>query len=219
MAALTFSTGVVDAACFLGLYQVFTANMTGNILLLGIGLVDPGYRAIGPLVALVAFLVGAVAAGAAMRGVPAGWTSRATLLVGAGAAVVAIALIPLAIARAADDRAGSPPILIATALLGIAMGVQAGVARHIAVAEVNTLVVTWTLVGLAYESAVGADGRRRWPRRVLAVGSLLTGAIIGAALLQIDIAWPLVLAAVVVAAVATTGAITHRGGERAGGAS
>src|SRR5213078_4299680 len=32
---LTFVTGVIDAVSFLGLGHVFTANMTGNVVLLG----------------------------------------------------------------------------------------------------------------------------------------------------------------------------------------
>ena len=35
---LTFSTGLVDAVSYLGLGRVFTANMTGNIVLLGFGI-------------------------------------------------------------------------------------------------------------------------------------------------------------------------------------
>jgi hypothetical protein len=31
---LTLATGLVDAACYLGLGRVFTANMTGNVVLL-----------------------------------------------------------------------------------------------------------------------------------------------------------------------------------------
>jgi Protein of unknown function (DUF1275) len=36
--ALTFSTGLIDAASYLGLGRVFTANMTGNVVLLGFGI-------------------------------------------------------------------------------------------------------------------------------------------------------------------------------------
>jgi hypothetical protein len=35
--ALTFTTGLVDAVSYLALGRVFTANMTGNIVLLGSG--------------------------------------------------------------------------------------------------------------------------------------------------------------------------------------
>jgi uncharacterized protein DUF1275 len=33
--ALTFTTGLIDAVSYLGLGRVFTANMTGNVVLLG----------------------------------------------------------------------------------------------------------------------------------------------------------------------------------------
>ena len=44
---LTFTTGVIDAASYLGLGHVFTAKMTGNIVLLGFGIAGgsgPGSR-------------------------------------------------------------------------------------------------------------------------------------------------------------------------------
>jgi uncharacterized membrane protein YoaK (UPF0700 family) len=39
---MTFSTGLVDAVSCLGLGRVFTANMTGNIVLLGFGIAARG---------------------------------------------------------------------------------------------------------------------------------------------------------------------------------
>ena len=36
--ALAFTTGLIDAASYLGLGHVFTANMTGNVVLLGFGI-------------------------------------------------------------------------------------------------------------------------------------------------------------------------------------
>lgn len=35
---LTFSTGMVDAIGYLGFDKVFTGNMTGNVVILGMGL-------------------------------------------------------------------------------------------------------------------------------------------------------------------------------------
>src|SRR5664279_1269323 len=40
---LTFTTGLVDAVSYLGLGRVFTANMTGNIVFLGLGLAGSGW--------------------------------------------------------------------------------------------------------------------------------------------------------------------------------
>src|SRR2546423_4974652 len=57
---LTFTTGLVDAVSYLGLGHVFTANMTGNIALLGFGVAGSGgLPVVAPLVSLGAFLLGA----------------------------------------------------------------------------------------------------------------------------------------------------------------
>jgi Protein of unknown function (DUF1275) len=62
--ALTFSTGLIDAASYLGLGRVFTANMTGNVVLLGFGIAGAaGLPVVSPFVSLAAFLLGAVTGG------------------------------------------------------------------------------------------------------------------------------------------------------------
>ena len=61
---LTLTTGVIDAASYLGLGRVFAANMTGNIVLLGFGIAgSSGLPVVAPLVSLTAFLCGAVVGG------------------------------------------------------------------------------------------------------------------------------------------------------------
>jgi uncharacterized membrane protein YoaK (UPF0700 family) len=61
---LTAITGIVDAVSFLGLGRVFTANMTGNVVLLGFPLTGaPGVSVSRSSVALLAFFLGAVAGG------------------------------------------------------------------------------------------------------------------------------------------------------------
>src|SRR5689334_204404 len=61
---LTLTTGLVDAVSYLGLGRVFTANMTGNIVLLGFGIAGSGgLPVVAPLVSLAAFLVGAAGGG------------------------------------------------------------------------------------------------------------------------------------------------------------
>src|SRR5215207_9717684 len=61
---LTLVTGLVDAACYLGLGRVFTANMTGNVVLLAFGATrTQGLPVLGPTVSLLVFLVGAAGGG------------------------------------------------------------------------------------------------------------------------------------------------------------
>jgi len=66
--ALTFSTGTVDAVSYLGLGHVFTANMTGNVVLLGFGIAGAGGLPVGsPIVSLPAFGIGSGIGGALAR--------------------------------------------------------------------------------------------------------------------------------------------------------
>jgi uncharacterized membrane protein YoaK (UPF0700 family) len=60
----TAVTGLVDAVSYIGLGHIFTANMTGNIVLIGFAFAGvPGLSALRSLTALAAFLVGALIGG------------------------------------------------------------------------------------------------------------------------------------------------------------
>src|SRR4051812_48120439 len=62
--ALTVVSGVIDAVSYRGLGHVFTANMTGNVVVLGFAAAGaPGFSVPHTLTSLVSFLVGAVAGG------------------------------------------------------------------------------------------------------------------------------------------------------------
>src|SRR5277367_1311263 len=64
LVALTFVTGLVDAASYLKLGHVFVANMTGNVAFLGLALAGAGgLSATASLVALGSFLLGALGGG------------------------------------------------------------------------------------------------------------------------------------------------------------
>src|ERR1051325_4029374 len=83
MLALTFSTGIIDAVGYLGLDRVFTGNMTGNIVILGMGISGADeLPVLGPSLALVGFTCGAWVTGLVLRERPAapGWDTRVTVL-------------------------------------------------------------------------------------------------------------------------------------------
>src|SRR5437588_10068053 len=66
--ALTFTTGLIDAVSYLALGRVFTANMTGNVVLLGFGIAGSGgLPVVAPIVSLASFLVGSAAGGILVR--------------------------------------------------------------------------------------------------------------------------------------------------------
>jgi uncharacterized membrane protein YoaK (UPF0700 family) len=205
MLALTFSTGVVDAVGYLGLDRVFVGNMTGNVVILGMALTGAdGLPIVGPVVALLAFIIGAIVGGRVLRNSPKGWTARATSLLGVVALLIVCSLVPPFLATAPFPE---PVLYSVTGLLGLAMGLQAAVARHIAIADVTTVVVTSTLVGLAFDSWLGRRIGQPWIRRFLAVLLIALGALCGALLLRLGLAWGIALAAVITITVALLGQI------------
>jgi uncharacterized membrane protein YoaK (UPF0700 family) len=206
MLALTFSTGVVDAVGYLGLDRVFTGNMTGNVVILAMALTGAdGLPIVGPLIALVLFLAGAAVSGRTLKGLPAGWSSRTTALFSIVTGLLAAATIT---AFATSSPRPEAIAYVITGALGLAMGMQAGAARHIGVADVTTVVVTSTLVGLAFDSRFGrgASGHP-WARRAGAILLIGAGAAVGALLLRVGLGYGGLLATLVTAAVTVLGAI------------
>jgi uncharacterized membrane protein YoaK (UPF0700 family) len=209
MMALTFSTGIIDAVGYLGLDRVFTGNMTGNVVILGMALLGAdGLPIVGPVVALAGFVVGAIVAGRVLRGVPSGWASRSTaLFIVVGALVLAIALCL--------TFTGSTLVewmqLTVTGELGFAMGIQAATARHIAVKDVTTVVVTSTLTGLAADSRLGGNTGQPWKRRLGAVVLIGSGAALGAAALNAHLSVGLYASGLITLVAAILGHVGHRG--------
>jgi uncharacterized membrane protein YoaK (UPF0700 family) len=208
MVTLTFVTGVVDAVGFLALDRVFTGNMTGNIVILGMGVAGADdLPVLGPAVALAGFTAGAFVAGLVLRqrhkAVPRpGWDIRITMLLTAGAAV----LVALTIVAVVTSDAVSPPLQVAMATATAAvMGQQAMVARALAVKDMTTVVVTSTLASLAGETWVDRRSGAITNRRLGAIGIIFLGAIAGALLLRIHIAVPFGLAAGVTVLVVLAG--------------
>jgi len=204
MLALTFSTGIIDAVGYLGLDRVFTGNMTGNVVILGMALTGAdGLPIVGPIVALVLFMLGALVAGRTLRPVAAGWSHRSTVLFAVVGVVILLAAVPLLV----FDDPVEPVKLGVTGALGLAMGLQAGAARHIGVKDVTTVVVTSTLVGLAFDSKFGGGAGQPWRRRAGAVLLIGLGASVGALLLNVHIGLGMAVAAVITLACAVLGHI------------
>ncbi|MGO4595129.1 YoaK family protein [Leifsonia sp. 2TAF2] len=203
MLALTFSTGIVDAVGYLGLDKVFAGNMTGNVVILGMALVGAeGLPWVGPLIALVAFMAGAVVGGRTLRRESTGWNTRTSWSFTAVAAALAVLTTVTTITGGVPPK---PWELAITTLLAAAMGFQAAVARHLAVKDVTTVVVTSTITGLAADSVLAGGSGQPWRRRAAAVVLIAVGALVGALLLRLGIAFPLGLATVVTGAAAVVG--------------
>jgi uncharacterized membrane protein YoaK (UPF0700 family) len=190
---LTFTTGVIDAASYLGLGHVFTANMTGNIVLLGFGIAGgSGLPVLAPLISLAAFLAGAALGGRMGTVRPAGTRSLSRAM----AIEIAVLLFAAAFSIVFDitpDRLSGDLVI---ALLAFGMGVRNATVKSLKVADLTTTVLTMTLTGLAADSPLGGGkGEGSW-RRTAAVLAMLFGAIAGALLLKVHLALVLALAAV-----------------------
>jgi uncharacterized membrane protein YoaK (UPF0700 family) len=198
--ALTVLTGVIDAVSILSLGRVFVANMTGNVVFVGFALVGiPGFSLSASLFALSGFLVGALGAGAVLARIrrTRGELLRAIVLV--ELLLVTIALI---VALAAGRHAHGAAVDAMAAICALAMGGQNTVVRRLAVPDLTTTVLTMTLTGLAADARSGVEPAVI-VRRLLAVVTMLVGAIVGAVLVRDHGAQGgLILAVAILAAVA-----------------
>ena len=96
---LTFTTGLIDAAAYLGLGRVFTANMTGNIVLLGFGIAGSGgLPVVAPIVSLASFLVGAGAGGVLVKHLADHHSALMARALGIEASLLAAAAVLAAVA-------------------------------------------------------------------------------------------------------------------------
>jgi uncharacterized membrane protein YoaK (UPF0700 family) len=199
---LTVVTGVVDAVSILRLGRVFVANMTGNVVFTGFALVGaPGFALSASLAALAGFLAGALLGGMATSRLG---HDRALLLRAGAAAELVLVAAALALTTAPSGAATRDGM---AALLAVAMGIQNAVARHLAVPDLTTTVLTMTLTGIAADIRAKDHGLGGLGRRVLAVIAMLAGGALGALLvLRASTAAALGLA-VGVLAVVTAGAV------------
>ena len=178
LAALTVVSGIVDAVSYLGLGHVFTANMTGNIVLVGFALAGaPGFSVAASATALVAFVAGAVAGGRLGLRVP----RKRSLLVTAVTLEAAFTVVAAVIAASVAVLGSGWPRLIVIGLLAFAMGIRNSVVRRMGVADMTTTVITTTLTGLAAESSLGGGQNPNSSRRAISVVCMFVGALVGAA--------------------------------------
>jgi uncharacterized membrane protein YoaK (UPF0700 family) len=189
---LTFTTGLVDAVSYLGLGHVFTANMTGNIVLLGFGIAGgTGLPVLAPLVSLGAFLLGAGAGGVLAKRIGQRHPQHVASALAIEVSLIAVAAV---LAAAVTIRPNTFAGDVVIALLAFAMGVRNATVRRIGVPDLTTTVLTMTLTGLAADSPAAGGSGKGSVRRIAAVLAMLTGALAGALLLKTSLVLPLVAA-------------------------
>ncbi|MGW7102359.1 YoaK family protein [Streptomyces sp. NPDC054838] len=195
LVVLTAVTGIVDAVAFLGLGQIFTAFMTGNILFLGFALAGgEGLTPLGSFTALAAFVAGAAAGnrlGVALEARRRRWILTSAVIAAALLVVGALAAIGLPSVES-EPSPRHYAVIVSTAL---AMGVRSATMWRLG-AVLNTTLVTGTLVIWIRNSALGGgagDPSQRY--RAAGVVAVLIGAAIGTLLLRVSITAALLVAA------------------------
>jgi uncharacterized membrane protein YoaK (UPF0700 family) len=189
LAALSFSTGLYDAAAFLTFGKVFAAFQTGNLIFVGLGVAGTRPPA-GPHLAtvvtsLVAFAVGGAVSMAILRDreqgpvVTTAWSTRVTTALG-------VSLFAQVVFAAVWVGASTPThrIGVLVALAAFAMAVQMNAVRALAVPGISTTAFTATfimLAGLVVTPAASAAAARRLAATLVA---LVVGAVVGALLVE-----------------------------------
>jgi uncharacterized membrane protein YoaK (UPF0700 family) len=211
MVALTFVTGIVDAASYLKLGHVFVANMTGNVVFLGFALAGAGgLSAASSLIALASFLIGARLGG---RLVARNLKHRGHILRAASSVQALLIVAAFLLALSASEPLHQEVRYLLTAILAVAMGTQNASAQTVAVPELTTTVLTKTLTGLGADPAQVSGPDSKLGRRIVAIAAMLLGALAGAALaLHVSVAAGLAAAAAIVLAVALSVHLASRSG-------
>jgi len=156
-ALLSFVAAFVDTACFIGLFGLFTAHVTGNFVLIGAALVSGDAAILGKLLALPVFVV-AVAATALWAGHlratgrrPLPWLLLSQgVLLALAVTVVAVPLLPA-------PKGGNDPAALAIGLLAVAaMGLQNALMRL----ELGSLPPSTVMTGNVTQWVIDAVTRR-----------------------------------------------------------
>lgn len=174
---LTFVTGLIDAVSYLGLGRVFTANMTGNIVFVGFALGGASdISMVRALTALGAFAAGSVLGG---RMVNFGERSAAAHLLWA----MLFETIFIAVAALAFSVM-TGGLNLAIVLTAMAMGLRNAVVRKLAVPDFTTTVLTTALTAVSADSRLAGGRAARQGRRLLMLGAMCAGALIGTVILR-----------------------------------
>src|SRR5258707_6689467 len=182
---MTAGTGLVDAVGFLSLGHVFTANMTGNIVLLAFASTDvPQVSLARSIPALLGFLAGAAVGGRIMAGANAVVQLRAASSV---FALEIVFLVGATLAALGYSVVSFPHFLQLYAMIAftaVAMGMRNAAVRKLAVPDLTTTVLTLTITGLAADSSLARGTNPRLQRRIAAVVAMFAGAALGSITLR-----------------------------------
>jgi uncharacterized membrane protein YoaK (UPF0700 family) len=188
--------GMLDAACFLGMGQVFAEIMTGNLVYLAFSVGTRGTGTSLPvlpyIVALGTFALGALLGGRLVR-LPASWGSHriafAVEWVALAGAVVATLIV--------HPHYTGDARFVVIGILAFGMGIQNAAVRRWGVPDLATNVMTLTMTGLITDTRLGGGDNHHAGRRSTSIGIFIASAIFGAFLIRYGVLWPQVAAVVI----------------------
>jgi len=194
---MTAVTGLVDAVSFLSLGHVFTANMTGNIVLLAFASTGvPQVSLARSITALLGFLAGAAIGGRIMAGASAVVQLRAASSVFALEIVFLVGATLAALGYSVVSSTHFLRLYVMIAFTAIAMGMRNAAVRKLAVPDLTTTVLTLTITGLAADSSLARGTNPRLQRRIAAVVAMFAGAALGSIILRHSVFMALAFSAV-----------------------
>ncbi len=181
LVSLAAAAGAVDVTSLLGLGQVFTANMSGNLVIFGLAIGGGAHaHALHSLAALLGFVAGA-ALGARLRGP----RRRGVWSPGVVSALAVAALGELVVFAGWAASGGHPgPIAVypLIASSATAMGAQSAAVRSLA--DVNTTYLTGTMTALIVDTETGRESEASVVRRVSVIVAFVAAAALAALLLR-----------------------------------
>lgn len=170
---LTWLSGFVDAVGFLALVQIYTANMSGNSVAIGIQIwnqnwIEVARRAWPVLVYVIGLMAGRV-------WLEIGGRRNIRSVAAAAFCVELVMLIPAALAHSLSRAQGISPVeFVLVALLTFAMGLQNATLTHFSSLTLHTGFVTGTLVKMC-EQLTKKDFRT-----AALLGAIWTAYVVGA---------------------------------------
>ncbi|MCB0972379.1 MAG: DUF1275 domain-containing protein [Acidimicrobiales bacterium] len=187
--ALAAAAGFADAHIYVNVTPIFVANMSGNLIHLGILVGDASWRAaVASLLTLAAFTAGVVVATVHLdRQVRRVRTLRPTPLLAAEAVLLvglALWMSTTSIHFTSDPRPIDHPVLV---VAGLAMGLQAAALRRVGQVAVATTYGTGAIVRIGEKLVLAArradratEHRRRVAIAILALvlASYVAGAVV-----------------------------------------
>jgi uncharacterized membrane protein YoaK (UPF0700 family) len=186
---LSFVAGFVDTCVFIGLFGLFTAHVTGNLVLIGAELVHHESDVLPKLLALPVFVFAVAAAVRAADALKRAGRGRIAPLLCAQAALLLLSVATIA-AGAPPMHADEPRAVFAGMFAAAAMGLQNALMRLELASLPSSTVMTVNVTQVAIDATVlasrigaadPADTRKRFARMWPPILAFTAGAACGAA--------------------------------------